>query len=186
MKKDPGALSITIGAGAGNHNHIALGLLAKAVGIDPRKLKTVVFKSSGEASTALMGGHVDVAITPASTAMVQLKTGRVKIIAVTAPRRLGGALASVPTWQEQGIPVILANWRGIIGPRGLDSAQIAYWESTFSALVKNEEWMHELETNDLQDAFASAAETKAFLEAEYGVYRNVLMELGLARSDSAR
>jgi tripartite-type tricarboxylate transporter receptor subunit TctC len=53
-------------------------------------------------------------------------------------------------------------------------------------LVKTEEWKRELESNDLQDTFAGALEAKRMLETEYGVYRTVLMELGLTKSDSAR
>ncbi len=183
LKNDPSSISITIGTGVGNHNHIALGMLTKAVGADPRKLKTVTFRSSSEATTALMGGHVEVAISPASSAVRQAKSGRVRIIAVTAPQRLRGELASVPTWQEHGMHVVVTNWRGIVGPPNLDAAQVSFWESTFAALVKTDDWRQDLEKNDLQDTFVSALESSRFLEAEYVKYKSALTDLGLVKGD---
>ena len=52
--KDPDALPIAIATSAGNTNHIGAALIARAAGVDPRKLKVVVFISGGEAMTALL------------------------------------------------------------------------------------------------------------------------------------
>ena len=181
LKSNPGELRITVGAGVGNHNHIALGKLAKSLGLNARELKVVIFKSSGEASTALMGGHIDLAISPASSAMNQQKSGGVKIVAITAPKRLGGALATVPTWQEQGFPVVVENWRGIIGPGGLSAPQVQYWEATLAKVVKTEDWQKDLARNNMQDTFGGAAEARKFLDAEYASYEEALTDLGLVK-----
>src|ERR1017187_5692014 len=61
LKSDPRSMSIAIGIAVGGTNHLALALVIKSMGIDVKKLKTVVFQSNGETMTALMGGHVDLA-----------------------------------------------------------------------------------------------------------------------------
>ena len=66
---------------------------------------------------ALIGGHVDVVVAPVSNLMAQVRSGGIRIIALTAPRRLGGVLANVPTWREQGIEAVVSSWRGVIGER---------------------------------------------------------------------
>src|SRR5262249_52360743 len=48
LRKDPQSLAISVGSQTGNINHIALATVAKAAGVDPKRLKTVVFGSSGE------------------------------------------------------------------------------------------------------------------------------------------
>ena len=49
----------------------------------------------------------------------QLASGKLRAFAVSAPKRLGGALSSIPTWKEQGLDMVEGNWRGIVGPKGL-------------------------------------------------------------------
>ena len=61
-----------------------------------------------------------------------------------APRALvaglGGALAVVPTWREQGIDVTVNNWRMVAGPKDLSAAQIAHWETVLRRAVDTGEW----------------------------------------------
>ena len=80
------------------------------------------FDSGGEAATALMGGHITVAATPAPVVPLgPAQAGKVRMIAVpAAAERLTGALADVPTWKEQGVnPVQFATWRVLVGPKGM-------------------------------------------------------------------
>src|SRR5687767_10220467 len=65
LKKDPKSVSIGFATTLGSHNHIAAGLLAKTIGLNPRELKAVAFKGSAEAITNLLGGHIDLVTTAA-------------------------------------------------------------------------------------------------------------------------
>jgi len=71
----------------------------KAAGIDAARMKAVIFESSIQATSALVGGHVDVVATPMSTYLPVLGTGKLRIVAVAAPQRVGGKFANVPTWK---------------------------------------------------------------------------------------
>ena len=75
--------------------------IAKAAGGDAKKLRTVVFQGGGEAITALMGGHIDVNSSAANNVVPHMEAGKLRVLGVAAPKRLGGVLAAAPTWYEQ-------------------------------------------------------------------------------------
>lgn len=181
LKKDPKSLSIAIAPSIGGSNHIAAGLVMKAAGVDIKKLKTVVFNSGGEGTIALLGGHVDMFAVSAANFLEQFKAGKLRLVAICSPRRLGGALAAIPTWKEQGINVVFGTWRGVIGPTGMNEAQIAYWEEKFTELVQSVEWKKELENNLFVDTFMKSKESKKYLEGQYNELKDVLINLGVAK-----
>lgn len=181
LRADPGSISISIASVLGNHNHIGAATAAKRAGADVRSLKIVVNKSSGESVTVLLGGHVEVAAATASNFVGQLQAGKVRVLAVAAPARLGGDLASVPTFKEQGYDVVVGAWRGVVGPRGMSAGQIAYWENAMVRLVQSEEWKAELEQRYFQETFLRAQQTGRHFETETVALRAILSELGLAK-----
>jgi len=182
LSKDPAALSVSIGTSLGNTGHLALALALKAAGGEPRKLKTVVFGSNGEAMTALLGGHVDAIVTSLSNLVRHVQAKSIRVVAVSSPQRVGGAFSDVPTWREQGVDVLMSGWRGVIAPRGLSPAQVTYWENVFARLAESDEWKQELERNLWHVANLSSHETRAFLDKEFGKFQQVLYELGMAKN----
>ncbi|MBI3937044.1 MAG: tripartite tricarboxylate transporter substrate binding protein [Betaproteobacteria bacterium] len=181
LRRDPQSRSIGFAPGPGGSAHISLGLVTKAAGIDARRLKVVVFKSGGEATTAVLGGHVDVAVAGIAPVTGHLRAGKMRAIAVPAPKRLSGELGNVPTWRELGVNAIFANWRGVIGPRAITSEQVAYWERVFREVAKTDEWKSRLRKFSQEDGYTDAAGAREFLRAEYEVLRSVLTELGFAK-----
>jgi putative tricarboxylic transport membrane protein len=181
LKARTDGLPIGIATSAGNTNHIAAGIVAKVAGADVKKLKVVVFGSGGEAMTALLGGHVGLVVTPAANLIPHVQNDRMRVLAVAAPRRLPGALASAPTWREHGVDAVVANWRPIIGAKGLAPAQIAYWENVFARVVASDEWKNEVERAGGVHHFMESRELSAYFDAQYAQFRIVLTELGLAK-----
>ena len=181
LRKDPGAVSIAVAPSIGNHEHIAFILVAKASGIDLKKVKTVVFNGTGESATAVMGGHVDFMVSPPSSVAAAAAGGKLRIIAVSASQRLRGTLAAAPTWKEQGVDVVSAGWRGIVGPRGLNKVQIAYWEAVFDKLVQAPEWKEEVENNYWDNNYLPGEEFRKFLQARNDEMKQILIELSLAK-----
>ena len=179
--KNPEGLPIGIATAAGNTNHIGAAMLAKAAGVDARRLKVVVFGSGGESMTALLGGHVALVVTPSANLIPHAQAGRARILGISAPKRLPGALATAPTWQEQGVNAVVANWRPVIGAKGWTPAQIAYWESVFAKLVESDEWKAEVSRNGGVPHFMGSRDLGAFFEAEDKRFRVVLGDLGLAK-----
>jgi putative tricarboxylic transport membrane protein len=180
LKKDPKSLSvgvISIGSGA----HVSALLLHKAIGGNVRDLKVVSFKAGTEVITNLMGGHIELATNTAVLAEPHVAAGRVRVLAVASPRRLGGALASIPTWTEHGVNLVVGNWRAILGPKGMGTAQVTYWENALRKVIETAEWKADLEKNFWTDDFATSAQFRKDLEKDYADAKSVFVELGLAK-----
>lgn len=181
LQKDPAAHSIAVATSLGNANHQAVAAALKASGIDPRKARNVVFNSGGAALTALLGGHVDMVPVSMGLLVGELQSGRIRIIATTAPRRMGGVFAQVPTWREQGADAVVSVWRGAFGPKGLSPAQVDYWEGIFQRLMATPEWQKEIESAYGVSQFMGSAKTRQFMERDHAAEKAFLTELGLVK-----
>jgi putative tricarboxylic transport membrane protein len=181
MKKDPTAVSFGIATSLGAPNHAGAAAAFKAAGIDIKKMKNVIFPSGGAASTALLGGHVDVVPVSVGFASQLLRNNQVRIIAVTSPKRLPGVMKDVPTWKEQGYDAIVEQWRIFIGPKNMTREQLAYWEGVFKRMMDAEDWKKELEENFWAANFQGAADSRKFLTKDNEDAKAFLTELGLAK-----
>lgn len=181
IRKDPQSVATGFATTLGSHQHIAACLLVKALGRNARELKAVAFKGSAEAITALLGGHLDLVTTAAGNAAPHVAAGRMRVVAVGSPARLGGALAGVPTWKELGVDVVIGGWRSILGPKGLTPAQVAYWEDVLRKATQIPEWKSDLEKNYWSDDFVGSAQFAKDLAKDYADMKSVLTDLGLAK-----
>ena len=179
LKANPAALSIAF-SNIGSANHIGAGLVMKTAGLDVKKLKFVAFKGASEAVTALLGGHVDVVASSASTVAAQVQAGSFRLVAVAAPQRLK-THPSVATWKEQGVAASFANWRGVIGPKGMTAAQIAFWDDLLGRVVRSDEWLREIAQYGWEPEYMNSADSRRFLERQNEELKVLLAELGLAR-----
>ena len=129
----------------------------------------------------VLGGNLDVLVSSPGNPMPHVQSGKMRALAVSASQRLPGVFAATPTWGELGVPSVSRFWRGVIGPKGLSAAQVAYWESEFTALNATDEWKKYLADNLLVSDFMNALDAAKFLQSESVEYRALLTELGLAR-----
>lgn len=182
LKADPGSVSIAVASAVGNHIHMGVALPMKAAGVPIRKMKVVAFKSSGQSFTAMLGGHVDVAVSTFGTVLPHLEAGTIRVLGVSAPQRLGGKLASIPTWKEQGAPAVFSSWRGISAAPGVDAAAVKYWESAIAKLVRTDAWKADVAKNFREANFRGSEETRRFLNEQYQELEAALQELGLAKN----
>jgi putative tricarboxylic transport membrane protein len=118
FKADPGKVSWG-GGSAGGTDHILIGLIAKEVGVQPSRINYVPFKGGGEAVAAILGGHVTAGVSGLGEFQEQIKAGKMRALAQSAPKKIDG----IPSLKEQGINVELGNWRGIFGGPGLNPQQ---------------------------------------------------------------
>lgn len=179
LKRDPYTLSLGVNS-AGSALHIMAGLLVRAAGGDPKKAKIPVFQGA-ELMTAGIGGHVDCIVTVASNIQPHAESGKLRVLGVAAPKRLSGALASAPTWKEQGVDLVVPNWAGVFGPRGLGPQQVAFWERAISAAVATADWKAFIEANQWEAEYLNSADYTRYLQAEDAKLRSALTDLGLAK-----
>ena len=182
LRKDPNAIATGFATALGSHQHVAAALLVKAVGSKPRDLKAVAFKGSAEAVTQLLGGHLDLVTTAAGNAARHVAAGRLRVVGVAAPKRLGGALADVPTWKELGVDLVYGGWRSIMGPKGITPEQVAYWEGVLKKATEVPEWRADLEKNYWSDDFVTSAQFRKELAKDYAEMKAVLADIGLAKA----
>ncbi|HEX4859139.1 MAG TPA: tripartite tricarboxylate transporter substrate-binding protein, partial [Usitatibacteraceae bacterium] len=108
FKANPGSISWG-GGSAGGTDHILAGMLAKAVGVEAGKVNYVPFKGGGEAVAAIIGGHVAAGISGVSEFQQHITSGKMRALAVSSPMKQAG----IPTLKEQGVDIVLGNWRGV-------------------------------------------------------------------------
>lgn len=182
LKKDPTSISISTGSAVGSITHITLGKVLKAAGVDVKRLKIVTFDSSPAATTALLGGHIDMVSTTPVNFLAQKNAGRLRLLGVSAPKRLGGGLSDVPTWKEIGINVVDANWRGLVGAGGLTQPQVEFWGKAMLDLSNSSDWKTGvLEKNLWEGSYLNPQDTSRFLNEEYAEMRAALADLGLVK-----
>ncbi|TNF51535.1 MAG: hypothetical protein EP308_13120 [Burkholderiales bacterium] len=85
------------------------------------KLNHVPFQGGGPANAALMGGHIDYKFDVVSETAELHRTGKVRILAVTGPKR-DPQVPEVPTLKESGVDLTATAWFGMYGPAGMPAA----------------------------------------------------------------
>jgi putative tricarboxylic transport membrane protein len=181
LKKDPASLSFGFSTAAGNPLHIAIATLARQAGVEASKVKAVVFNSGTDTALQVAGGHLDVGVQSPGSAAQLAEAGKIRVIAVAAPKRYGGRLASVPTLREQGIPVDATVFYTMFAPRGIDISQTAYWDEAISRVMQSDLVKKDLELNYWTIDIIGHRELPAFLERELESYRRALADMGLLK-----
>ncbi len=108
----PGKLNFGSG-GAGTTNHLANELLKH---LEKINIVHVPYKGVTQAMTAMMGGEVDEVVMPVTTAIPQIRAGKVRALAVLMDQRIA-SLPEVPTAREAGVPgFVMPVWYGLFAP----------------------------------------------------------------------
>ncbi len=175
-KANPGAVSWG-GGSAGGTDHILGGLVAKAVGEDPSKVNYVAFKGGGDAIAAIVGGHVTAGISGVGEFAEQIKGGRMRALAVSSPDRIDG----IPTLKEQGIDVVLGNWRGIFGAPGITAAQRDALVDVVKKATETPAWKETLEKLGWTPWFLGGDAYKAFIDEDIKRIGGIIESLGLKK-----
>jgi putative tricarboxylic transport membrane protein len=185
LGNDAAGIRIAFATAIGNMNHMALAKITKQAGGDISALRTEVFDSARYAVAHVVEGRADLAVITATSAVPELQSGDLRAIAVSAPARMSGPFAGVPTWGETGIDCLVGTWRGVIGTGGMTAPQIAFWEQTLLTAVHGNAWRAELARHHWVDTYLGSAATRDFLDSELGTMKNALDALGLLADTAA-
>ena len=109
------------GGGSQGHPIIYSPAIAQAVGVEPAKVNYIAYAGGGEAQAAIMGGHVAAGISGYGEFAAQIKSGKLRALAISSDKRVPGI--DIPTLKEQGVDVDLVNWRAIFAAPGINDAQ---------------------------------------------------------------
>lgn len=176
FKENPGKVSWG-GGSAGGTDHILAGLVARAVGVEPSKVNYVGYKGGGEALTGILGGHVTAGVSGVGEYAEQIKGGRLRALAVSAPKSVDG----IPSLREQGIDVELGNWRGVFGAPGLTSAQRDALVKLVRDATETPAWKQTLDKMGWAPVFLGGDAFRAFLEEDTKRVAAIIDSLGLKK-----
>jgi putative tricarboxylic transport membrane protein len=177
FKADAGKVSWA-GGSAGGTDHILAGMIAKAVGVDPRKVNYVAYSGGGPAQAALLGGHVTAGISGWGEFAEQVKAGKLRALAISSAQRVPGI--DVPTLKEQGVDVDLANWRGVFAPPAISDAQKKVLLELVDRMARSPAWAEELKKRDWTGIYLAGDDFGRYIQAETNRIEGILRELGLA------
>ncbi|WP_367048879.1 tripartite tricarboxylate transporter substrate binding protein [Streptomyces sp. Je 1-332] len=176
-KKNPGKLPVGGGSSPGGPDHLAPMLMARAAGIDPKKVNYVPFDGGGELLASILGKKVAFGVSGVGEYLDQIKSGELRLLATTGPKRAKGLEG--PTLKESGYDVDFTNWRGIVAPPGLSDAERKKLTGLVRKLHDSPQWKKSLKTNGWDDAFLTGDKFGDFLAEQDKSVVSVLKELGL-------
>ncbi|BCB60202.1 MULTISPECIES: tripartite tricarboxylate transporter substrate binding protein [Halomonadaceae] len=181
LKANPG-LSVGGGSAPGSMDHISMAGLASAAGMEASAVNYIPFSGGGDAMTNLMGGHIEAVIGGAGEAVGQLGEGsQLRALGVSSEERLGGGLADVPTYQEQGYDYTFDIWRGVMGAPEMPEEAVEYYETLFADMLETDAWREASDQLGWIDAYQNSEEFGAFLDEQQEQFSSVLTDLGLLR-----
>lgn len=181
IKEEPTAITLAGGSAPGSMDHLIGILPAYEYGIDPKSVKYVSYDGGGEAIAALLGDNADVIATDASTIAEYVKSGDVRVLAVSSTERLDGELSEVPTFKEAGVDAEFTIWRGIFGPKDMSEGAYDYWSEKLAEMTETDEWQTELEQNGWQSEYKNGEEFATFLEEQEKVIIELLTALEMQK-----
>ena len=179
FRRDPRSVKVGGGSVRGGMDHLVTGLALKAAGEDATELRYVAYDTGGKAMVALLSGEVPVLATGLGEAMEAWRADQIRVLAVTAERRVSEAPES-PTLRELGAPVEFVNWRGFFGPPDLDTLAVESSVDLLTDLLQTPEWEETRRRHGWVEIFKPGAAFERFLDEQERDIRDLLESLGMS------
>lgn len=174
-KKRPGEIGYA-SAGAGGPHHLAGEWMKLLAGIG---IIHVAYKGGGPQLADLIGGHVHSGFLALPVAAPHLKSGKVRVIAVTTAKR-SQTIPEVPTLNESGLPGFdVSQWWGVLVPRGTPAQIVAKLHTDFVELTKLSDIRSRMATLGAEPVGGTAAELGEVIRSEIAKYRKIVKEAGI-------
>lgn len=169
-RKRPGQVQWATAA-YGAAGHLAAELLKVQAKVD---MPIVPYKGGGPALNDLIGGHVSAMVEPMASAYPQVKSGRLRALAVTVPQRLP-ALPDLPTVAEAGYAGFdMPSWYGFWAPLGTPQAVVDRLHVEIRTAMRAPEVTARLDVMHFQAAVSTPTEFAQFLRRESDMVRGLV------------
>jgi tripartite-type tricarboxylate transporter receptor subunit TctC len=156
-KSKPGELAYG-SAGNGSPQHLGAEMLKSAAGID---IRHVPYRGSVPAMLDVIAGHIPFMIVDLQPALQQIREGKVRVLGVTAPKRVAAA-PDIPTLAEAGLPGFeLVAWQGVVAPAGLPRGIVDQLAVQIAKLVADPATRDKLTTLSLEPLTGSTPDSFA-------------------------
>ena len=170
--------SLTIGL-ADDLDAMAVALLEEQAGLSFNK--SAYFASSGEVATALLGGHLDLAVLNPNECVGLVEGGRLAAIGSFAPKAMAAPFETTPTYVELGYPtVIMQMSRSVIGPAGMSREAQLFWSDVLGKVAATEEWKTGyIEKNVLEGLYMNADDFAVYYDESEKLLLDFAKKLGI-------
>ena len=163
------ASSASVGQLAGEH----FKLLTKT------RMLHVPYKGAGPAVVDLMGGHVDLMFASPTSSVPQVKSGKLRALAVTAPKRLG-ALPDVATSRESGYPDFeISGWYGVAVPANTPKDIVGRLNTVLARALQANDVKERLMSEGLEAKSSTPDEMAALVRSEVDRWAKVVKASGV-------
>ena len=153
FKADPAALAWDVGA-VGSPEHLLCAFIARTVGADPAKIRTLAGPRGGGTAAAGIARMRELA--------EPIRTGRVRALAVSGPK----ATARIPTLKEQGINVLFGHWHGLFAAPGMKPTQRDDLLARVKAATETPAWTAMLREQGWTPVFQQGSDYARFIDEE--------------------
>jgi tripartite-type tricarboxylate transporter receptor subunit TctC len=163
-------------SGSGGSPHLTAELFQLATGT---QLLHVPYKGGGPAMTDLMAGHVDLLFASVLESSGNIKTGKLKGLAVTHAKR-SPALPDVPTLAEAGVKnAESGSWIALLAPAGTPAAIVDKLAADVKAVVADPEVREKLIAQGAVPQSSTPAQLQALIDADRARYGKIIRDKGL-------
>jgi len=176
-KKNPASFPVGGGSSPGGPDHLLPMQLADAVGIKAGDVNYVAYDGGGELLPAILGGKLQFAASGYGEFLEQVKSGELRVLAVTSAERV--PVLDAPTLKEQGVDLVFTNWRGLLAAPDITKAEKARLVAAVTKMHDSKEWAKVLADNGWTDAFITGDKFASFLTEQDTRVSTVLKSLGL-------
>ena len=160
----------------GGPTHLLAALFNTVAGI---KTLHVPYKGGGPAVVDLMGGHIHFFFSNPVNVSAQIKSGRLRAIAVTGQSRIG-AFPDVPTFTEEGMPAMtLTNWQGVGGPAGIPKSIIDRISAEIRKLVAKPDTKEKLNALGSEPYYNNPEQTAALIKSDIAKYGKIIKDANI-------
>jgi tripartite-type tricarboxylate transporter receptor subunit TctC len=174
-RRSPGRLNYS-SLGNGSGTHVTMELLKREARID---LVHVPYAGGVAAATAVATGEVQAYFAPVATVLPHVRSGRVRLIAVSGAARFA-LMPEIPTVAEQGFPGFDAyGWNGIVAPAGTPRDVVARLNREINEILKSEKTKSILNGNQIEIAGGTPEEFAAFMRREAERWGPVIRAAGV-------
>jgi len=174
VKARPGQVDYA-SSGNGSGQHLFAALLASMTGM---KLNHIPYRGSGQATTDLLGGQVQMSMPGMAGMLGHIRSGKLRALAVTGTRR-APQLPDVPTVAEAGVPGYEAYvWMGLLAPKATPATVIDRLYRELLAVLANDEVKRYMASASIEVVGSSPAEFGAFFHLEKDRWAKIVRETG--------
>ena len=174
-RANPGKLTYAT-SGIGSTYHLGAELFASQTGI---QLTHVPYKGAAPAIQDVLAGHVHMMFDNMSSAIPNIKAGRVRALGVASLKRYP-LLPDVPTIAEQGVPGYETTiWLGLFAPKATPPAVLQRLQKEIGETVNSADYRDKLAAVDMQPRASTSAELAGYLKADLAKWAKVVKDAGI-------